>query len=106
MSQNLCTELRVQIATASRRAQCGNLAQSAGNSSPKRGRNPGSPLAHEKVAERGDSATCDATSNFRIAYGCIHVMFRAGAKPTGMRATSFSDLISTTETLLVCSLAT
>ena len=39
-------------------------------------------------------------------YGAIHGVFRAGAKPTGMSATSFSDLMSTTETLLVCSLAT
>jgi hypothetical protein len=47
---------------------------------------------------------CD--SNLRIAYGNIHVVFRAGANPTGIRAISFSDLISTTETSFVCSLAT
>ena len=39
-------------------------------------------------------------------YGNIQVAFRAGAYPTGMSATSFSDWISTTETLLVCSFAT
>ena len=58
-----------------------------------------------QVAEQGDSATCDANSSPRIAYGRIQATFRAGAKPTGISAISFRDLISTTETLFVCSLA-
>ena len=40
------------------------------------------------------------------AAGGTHVAFRAGANPTGIRAVSFRDLISTTETSFVCSLAT
>src|SRR5439155_5007238 len=44
---------------------------------------------------------------FRVNYyGIVHAAFRAGAKPTGIRATSFIDLISTAERLLVCSFAT
>jgi hypothetical protein len=39
-------------------------------------------------------------------YGAIQVAFRAGMNPAGIRATSFIDLISTAETLLVCSFAT
>jgi hypothetical protein len=42
----------------------------------------------------------------RIDYGANQATLRAGANPTGMSATSFIVLISTTETLLVCSLAT
>ena len=53
---------------------------------------------------QNDSASL--TCAFRIAYGAIQVMFRAGANPTGIRAVSFKDLISTTETLFVCSFAT
>jgi P27 family predicted phage terminase small subunit len=56
------------------------------------------------VAHRGDSATCDAM--FGLAYGSIHVVFRAGLNPTEIRAISFRDLISTTETSFVCSLDT
>jgi hypothetical protein len=44
--------------------------------------------------------------SFRLAYGASQGVFRAGANPTGMRATSFSDLMSMTETSLVCSFAT
>ncbi len=33
-------------------------------------------------------------------------MFRAGTNPTGIRAISFMDLMSTTETLFDCSFAT
>jgi len=40
-----------------------------------------------------------------LIYGAIHMVFRAGANPTGIRVTSFIDLMSTTETSLVCSLA-
>jgi hypothetical protein len=69
-------------------------------------RNANLPFSLEKVAELDDSATRDAIPIYRIAYGAIHVTFRAGANPTGMRATSFKALMSTTETLLVCSLAT
>ena len=43
---------------------------------------------------------------FRVNYGIVHAAFRAGAKPTGISATSFIDLISIAETLLVCSFAT
>lgn len=43
---------------------------------------------------------------FEKAYGAIQTMLRAGAKPTGIRVTSFIDLMSTTETSLVSSLAT
>ena len=39
-------------------------------------------------------------------YGAIQVVLRAGAKPTGIKATSLSEAMSTTETLLVCSFAT
>ena len=39
-------------------------------------------------------------------YGAIQTTLRAGAKPTGIRVVSFMVLISTTETLFVCSLAT
>ena len=42
----------------------------------------------------------------RTAYGSIQAMFRAGTNPTGMRAISFIDLMSTTETLFDCSFAT
>lgn len=58
-----------------------------------------------QVAEQNASATCDATFG-SDAYGAIHVAFRAGMNPAGIRAISFIDLISTAETLLVCSLAT
>ena len=52
----------------------------------------------------GDLRRCD--SKLRITYGTIQVMFRAGPNPTGIRAVSFRDLISTTETSFVCSFAT
>ena len=42
----------------------------------------------------------------RMAYGAIHGVLRAGENPTGTRAISFIDWISTTETSLVCALAT
>jgi len=58
----------------------------------------------ERSLNKFSDLPCD--SNLRIAYGNIHVVFRAGANPTGIRAISFSDLISTTETSFVCSLAT
>jgi hypothetical protein len=60
----------------------------------------------ERSLNKACSATCDADSNLQIAYGSIHVVLRAGANPTGIRAVSFRDLISTTETSFVCSLAT
>ncbi len=43
---------------------------------------------------------------FSDGYGAIQATFRAGANPTGTRATSFMEAISTTETLFVCELAT
>jgi len=61
--------------------------------------------AEVKVAEQDCSATC-RDSILQIDYGNIHVAFRAGANPTGIRAVSFRDLMSTTETSFVCSLAT
>jgi uncharacterized protein (TIGR02118 family) len=42
----------------------------------------------------------------RTTYGSIQAMFRAGTNPTGIRAISFMDLMSTTETLFDCSFAT
>jgi hypothetical protein len=42
----------------------------------------------------------------RISYGSMPVVFRFGTKPTGMRVTSFRDLISTTETSFVTAFAT
>src|SRR5262249_16932385 len=39
-----------------------------------------------------------ALINPRMAYGASQGVLRAGANPTGIRATSFSDLISMTET--------
>ena len=47
-----------------------------------------------------------ADPNLRTAYGSIQAMFRAGTNPTGIRAISFIDLMSTTETLFDCSFAT
>ena len=47
---------------------------------------------------------CD--SNLQIAYGSIPVVFRFGTNPTGIRVTSFRDLISTTDTSFVTALAT
>jgi len=42
----------------------------------------------------------------RIGYGANQAVLRDGANPTGTRATSFRDLMSTTETSFVCGLAT
>src|ERR1700693_4218503 len=46
------------------------------------------------------------TAASRAAYGSIPVVFRLGTNPTGIRATSFKALISTTETSFVTALAT
>jgi len=40
------------------------------------------------------------------AYGRVAVMLRFGTWPTGMRVTSFSDLISITDTEFDCAFAT
>jgi hypothetical protein len=56
------------------------------------------------IAEQSYSATSDTL--LRMAYGAIHGVLRAGENPTGTRAISFIDWISTTETSLVCALAT
>src|SRR5258707_15341875 len=47
---------------------------------------------------------CD--SDLRIGYGANQAVLRDGANPTATRATSFRDLISTTDTSFVCGLAT
>jgi hypothetical protein len=66
-----------------------------------------STLRKLQVAGQRVSATCgDEILKLRIAYGTIQMMFRAGPNPTGTRAVSFRDLISTTETSFVCSFAT
>ena len=63
-------------------------------------------LASKCVQLRDSYGIPRCTANLRIGYGTIQVALRAGANPTGIRAVSFMVLISTTETLLVCSLAT
>jgi hypothetical protein len=69
------------------------------------GGNPVGKGPHGKVAEQ--SLFSDLPfAILQIDYGNIHVAFRAGANPTGIRAVSFRDLMSTTETSFVCSLAT
>lgn len=47
-----------------------------------------------------------ALSNLRIAYGSMPVVFRFGTNPTGIRVTSFRELISITETSFVTAIAT
>ena len=61
-------------------------------------------LAQGRRATRFDDPRY--TFLFPTAYGTIQVALRAGENPTGISAVSFMVLISTTETLLVCSLAT
>ena len=58
------------------------------------------------VAEQGGSATCHATQIFGSPTGASMWCSEPVRYPTGIRAISFSDLISTTETSFVCSLAT
>src|SRR5207253_6394962 len=61
---------------------------------------------HTRWPRDWSSDVCSSDLNATwIAYGAIHVAFRAGMNPAGIRAISFIDLISTAETLLVCSLA-
>jgi hypothetical protein len=70
------------------------------------GGNPVGKGPHGKVAEQSLFSDLPCDSILQIDYGNIHVAFRAGANPTGIRAVSFRDLMSTTETSFVCSLAT
>jgi hypothetical protein len=59
---------------------------------------------YRKAAEHGIRRPA-MNSGFGTAYGAIHGVLRAGANPTGIRAVSFIDAISTTETSLLCALA-
>ena len=63
-------------------------------------------LACECAQPRDSHEIPRRTANLPIAYGAIQVAFRAGENPAGISAISFMVLMSTTETLLVCSLAT